>query len=374
MNRKITMEKLSRKLFLRYNIPSIMSNKVSIGIVGLPNVGKSTLFNALLKKSVADVANYPFCTIEPNVGIIEVPDERLTRLAEIVNIEKIVPAVVEFYDIAGLVKNASKGEGLGNQFLSHIREVSAIIHVVRLFEDQEIIHVDKEYNPNNDIATVETELILADLQTLAKQKEPKINASKEEKAIFQTVLKLKQILNTGIPARKINLSDDEKKQIQSLHLLTIKPVIFLFNVSETQLEKKQETEENIKIIMHAIDTNAQCLYLCVKMENDMVSLGLTRLIQQAYQTLGLISFLTAGIKEVRAWTIPVGTNAPQAASVIHSDFEKHFIRADVARFEDFIECKGWTNTRELGKVKTVGRDYIMKEGDVIDFKVRPNRI
>lgn len=363
-----------------------MSNKVSIGIVGLPNVGKSTLFNALLKKSVADVANYPFCTIEPNVGIIEVPDERLPKLAKIVGTEKIVPAAVEFYDIAGLVKNASKGEGLGNQFLSHIREVSTIVHVIRLFEDQDIVHVDEKYTPNSDIATIETELIFADLQTLEKQKESKMNGSREERAVYNTACKVKEILNTGISVRKINLSDDEKKHLQPLHLLTMKLVIYLFNVSETQLLQRVETGKRITIIMKDVDEEAERLLLCVKMENDMVALspdeqqeylrashldetGLNRLIQKTYQTLGLISFLTAGVKEVRAWTIPIGTTAPQAAGVIHSDFEKHFIRADIVPFDIFVKEGGWTTCRERGKVQTVGKDYVVKDGDVIEFKV-----
>ncbi len=359
---------------------------LKIGIVGLPNVGKSTLFNALLKKSVADVANYPFCTIEPNVGIVEVPDDRLIKLAQIVKTEKIIPAVVEFYDIAGLVKNASKGEGLGNQFLSYIREVSAIVHVVRLFEDKDIIHMEEKYNPQNDIATIETELMLADFGTLERQREPKMNASKQEKAQYQTVCKIKQLLNTSIPVRKMILTDDEKINIQSLHLLTIKPVVYLFNVSENQLGHREETEKRISETINSIDKNAPWLYLCAKMENDMASFtdeeqrtylqsfhltetGLTRLIKKAYDMLGLISFLTAGEKEVRAWTIKKGTSAPQSAGVIHSDFEKHFIRADVIGFDDFIKCNGWIIARERGKVKTVGKDYSMKEGEVVEFRV-----
>lgn len=359
---------------------------LSVGIVGLPNVGKSTLFNALLKKQVAAVANYPFCTIEPNVGVIEVPDDRLPILAKIVGTETIVPAAVEFYDIAGLVKNASKGEGLGNQFLSHIREVTTIVHVVRLFEDSEIVHVDAKYDPNNDIATIETELIIADLQTLEKQKEPKNNASKEEKIIYQTVCKIKKTLNTGIPVRNMTLSEDEKKHLRLLNLLTVKTVIYLFNVSENQLAQKEETEKRIEAVMQKIDKIAPHLYLCAKMENDIVAFshdeqhiylqsfnlkdtGLNRLIKKAYQSLGLISFLTAGVQEVRAWTINTGTSAPQAAGAIHSDFEKHFIRADVISYADFVKCKGWTQAREIGKVQIVGRDYVIKDGDVVEFKV-----
>jgi GTP-binding protein YchF len=367
--------------------------KLSIGIVGLPNVGKSTLFNALLKKQIAEVANYPFCTIEPNIGVIEVPDERLPVLAKIVNTTKIIPAVVEFYDIAGLVRGASTGEGLGNKFLSHIREVAAIVHVVRLFDDKNITHVANKIDPLDDIKTIETELILADLQTLEKQKEPKgSSTSKEEKERWQVIQKVKEQLNKGITLNRQNLTDEEKILIKPLNLLTSKNVIYLFNVSENQLENKKEIKEKIHQIFtdynrfQPISTDYNYLYLSAKLESEIVVLseseqkeylkqygleesGLNRLIKKAYETLGLISFLTAGVKEVRAWTIKKGTLAPQAAGVIHSDFEKHFIKADVIPYEKFVEASGWTKARERGLVLTVGKDYEIKDGEVVEFKV-----
>jgi len=373
--------------------------KLSIGIVGLPNVGKSTLFNGLLKKQVAQVANYPFCTIEPNVGVIEVPDERLPVLAKIVNTEKIIPAIVEFYDIAGLVKGASTGEGLGNKFLSHIREVEAIVHVVRLFDDKNITHVSNKIDPLEDIKTIETELILADLQTLEKQKEPKSPTSlKEEKQRWQIIQKVKEQLNKGVSVNRQNLTDEQKTIIKPLNLLTAKNVIYLFNVSEKELENKKEIENKISEIIKQISSpinnktsnqqlvTSNYLYLSAKLESEIVVLneneqkeylkqynleesGLNRLIKKAYETLGLISFLTAGVKEVRAWTIKKGTLAPQAASVIHSDFEKHFIKADVIPYEKFVEIGGWTKAREKGLVQTVGKDYEINEGEVVEFKV-----
>lgn len=356
--------------------------KLSIGIVGLPNVGKSTLFNALLKKQVADAANYPFCTIEPNVGIVEVPDERLPVLAKIVKTDKLVPAAVEFYDIAGIVKGASVGEGLGNKFLSHIREVSAIVHVVRLFEDPNVIHVSNKVDPKSDIDTIESELILADLETLSKQREPRGNASKDEHARYEVIKKLKVELNKGTPARNVVLNDDEKPLMRDLNLLTVKPIIYAFNVSEEQLTAKEETIAKI----NTLGVGSNWLFFNAKLENDVLSLspeeqkeylnqygleetGLNRLIKKSYEILGLISFLTAGTLEARAWTIEKGMTAPQAAGVIHTDFEKHFIKADILPYPDFVDQSGWVKAREVGKVQIVGRDYVMKDGDVVEFKV-----
>jgi len=354
---------------------------LSVGIVGLPNVGKSTLFNALLKKQLAYVANYPFCTIEPNVGVVEVPDKRLPVLAKIVKTEKIIPATVEFYDIAGLIKGASEGEGLGNQFLAHIREVSVILHIVRMFEDENVVHVDK-VNPLSDMETIEAELILADLATLDKQKEPRLNAKKEEKLKFDIIRKLKKDLDEGILAKDVDLSLDEKALISSLGLLTLKPVLYVFNISEKQLSDL----DNIKKEIEKIVPSGNFLIFSAKFENEILSLsekeqkdylkeyhlediGLNRLIKKSYSLLGLISFLTAGEKEVHAWTIKKGTLAPQAAGVIHTDFEKNFIKVDVISFDSFVECEGWIKARELGKVKTMGKDYIVCDGDVVEFKI-----
>lgn len=360
---------------------------LKVGIVGLPNVGKSTLFNALLKKQVADVANYPFCTIEPNVGIIEVPDERLAKLAMVVETEKIVPAAIEFYDIAGLVRGASEGAGLGNKFLSHIRETSLIVHVVRLFEDKNITHVDEVFNPEQDIATIETELILADLTMLDKQREPKSNASKEEKAAWETVKFVKEKLNQGQSARELELSEDQLDHMKQYNLLSLKPVLFLFNVSEPQLMDPKGTEEKIKTLLVSLNkSDNPYLYLCAKLEQELSVLepeeqveylatynldksGLDRLVKQAYDSLWLISFLTAGKIEARAWTIQRGTLAPQAAGAIHTDFEKKFIKAEIANYQTFIDLGGWVKAREAGKVILGGKDYVMKDGDVVDFKI-----
>jgi len=375
--------------------------KLSIGIVGLPNVGKSTLFNAILKKQVAEAANYPFCTIEPNIGVVEVPDERLSVLAKIVKTEKIVPAIVEFYDIAGLVKGASKGEGLGNKFLSHIREVAAIVHVVRLFDDDNVIHVANKISPTDDMTIIDEELLFADLETLNKQKEPKMNATKDELATYELVQLLKKELNQGTPARKIKLGIEEQQLVKPLNLLTLKPVLFVFNVSEKQLENIKETQEFIDKLLNcqiagnslttsnvaeAVQQFNNFIILNAKLENEVLTLpeneqkeylkqfnledtGLNRLIKKSYEILGLISFLTAGIIEARAWTIKKGTFAPQAAATIHTDFEKKFIKADIVTYKDFVSCNGWVRAREQGKVISAGRDNIMKDGDVVEFKI-----
>ena len=368
---------------------------LKVGIVGLPNVGKSTLFNALLKKQLAYAANYPFATIEPNIGVVEVPDDRLEKLADsIASLQNdvrppIVHATVEFFDIAGLVRGAHKGEGLGNQFLSHIREVSVIVHVVRLFEDDNIIRVASAVNgPIDDIAIINEELIFADLSTLSKQHEPKGNVDKKDKFAWDTFQKVKKELNNGILVKNQVLSEDETEVVKPLNLLTIKPQIFVFNISENQLTNKQETEQKIQKILSDANKKDEYIYLCVKLENDILTLpendqieyltsfgltqtGMDQLIKTAYKTLNLISYLTAGEKEARAWTITKGTDAQNAAGVIHSDFIKKFIRADIVNFKDFVEANGWVKARENGKVQSVGRDYIMKDGEVADFKIAP---
>lgn len=363
---------------------------LSVGIVGLPNVGKSTLFNALLKKQQAYVANFPFATIEPNIGVVPVPDERLSKLAEVTkksenmaSLPPEVPATVEFVDIAGLIAGASKGEGLGNKFLSHIRETSAICHVLRAFSDPDIVKQGVT-DPKTDLDTIETELKLADLQTLENQKDPGNTPDKDLIKRWEIVLKLKSAVQKGIPAREVDLTEEEGKIAKQLSLLSSKPVLVCLNVDEADLKNAHSLEvefaENLKLTLD------QVVVICARTESELAELspedqkiymedigikesGLERLVQKAFKTLGLITFLTAGEKEVRAWTIKEGISAPEAAGVIHTDFIKKFIKADVCDFKDFVSLGGWKSAREEGKVRSEGRDYIIKDGDVIEFKI-----
>ena len=354
---------------------------LSIGIVGLPNAGKSTLFNALLSRQIANCAPYPFCTIEPNVGVVEVPDPRLKVLAEIVHSTKIVPAIVEFKDIAGLVAGASKGEGLGNKFLSHIRESAAIVHVLRAFPDQNVVR-ESQINPFYDFEIVKTELCLADLQTLEKQTEPKgSTASKEDKKRWETVLKIRRGLEDGVEVRKMDLNEEEREIVNPLFLLTAKPAIFVLNVSE---EDAGKTGGQLREKWDLVNVG-EIIPICAKVEMELSDLvederkdyleelgllesGLEKLIKKGYEILGLQTFLTAGEKEVRAWTIQKGAKAPEAAGVIHTDFEKGFIKAEVVGYEDFVELGGWKGAAEKGKIRLEGKDYVMREGDVVEFK------
>lgn len=367
---------------------------LSVGIVGLPNVGKSTLFNALLKRQTAFVANYPFATIEPNIGVVPVPDSRLEVLADIVASESggdpstrtssslrtngrppIVPASVRFVDIAGLVAGAAEGQGLGNKFLSHIREVNIICHVVRFFEDPNIVHVSGSVDAKRDIEIINAELILADLQTLEAQSLKLKAQNQNEKLKAEIIDKLKKELNTGKLAKDINLTDEEKEAVRDLHLLTMKPVIYVANVAEGEVTKELNINNLIPIMpisakieseLSSLSTEDQMVYL---KELGMKEAGLDRLIRLAYETLGLISFLTCGEKEVRAWTIEKKMRAPQAAGVIHTDFEKGFIKADVVSFDEFVKYGGWLKCREVGKVRMEGKEYVMQDGDVVEFKV-----
>ena len=363
--------------------------QLKVGIVGLPNVGKSTLFNALLKKQQAYVANFPFATIEPNIGIVPVPDERLGTLSSVVKesegLEKLppeVPATVEFLDIAGLIAGAHKGEGLGNKFLSHIREVSAICHVVRAFSDDNIVKQGVS-SPKEDLEVVETELKLADYQTLEKQKDPGNTPNKELIKWWSVVTKLKEALSSGKAAREVDLSSEEAEICKGLSLLTSKPILVVLNVDEGDLKRAEEMELDFssKLGLQA----DQIISICAKVESELAELseadqktylrdlgvensGLERLIKKAFSTLGLITFLTAGEKEVRAWVIRKGMNAQEASGVIHTDFIKNFIKADVIGFEDFV-AYGWKKAREEGKVRSEGREYIVQDGDVVEFKV-----
>ncbi|MEI6039997.1 MAG: redox-regulated ATPase YchF [Candidatus Berkelbacteria bacterium] len=346
---------------------------LKIGIVGLPNVGKSTLFNALVKGSHAESANYPFCTIEPNIGIVEVPDERLAKLAKIEKSVKIVPAVVEFVDIAGLVKGASKGEGLGNKFLAAIRECDAIAQVVRFFEDENITHVANKVSPTDDIYTIETELQLADIATVEKRLESakkELKTNKEMADLISALEKIKTLLYAGQNAREASLNEKETKQVKLLELMTMKPVLYIANCSEDQLKSFNDDKfipisAKIESELNELDDAEKKEYLA---ELGLETSGLEKLIKEAYKTLGLISYLTAGVQETRAWTIHEGWTAPQAAGVIHGDFERGFIAAETIKYTDFVANNGWAGCRPKGLVKTQGKEYVMHDGDIVLFR------
>ena len=362
---------------------------MKLGVVGLPNVGKSTLFNAITQAK-AEIANYPFCTIEPNVGVVAVPDERLDKLAALYDSKKITPTYLKFVDIAGLVKGASRGEGLGNKFLSHIREVDAIVHVVRCFEDADVTHVSDKIDPVADMDTINLELVLADLETVKSRLEKaKALLNKGDRSYASEVGALDKVyaaLSEGKPARSVALDVEEKAKVNELFLLTAKPVVYAANISESDLGKSEDGLPAVaRVRRRAAEEGAQPLVICAKVEEELSSLddgekqmfldsygieesGLNRLVKKCYELLGLISYLTAGEKETRAWTVERGTKAPQAAGKIHSDFERGFIRAEVVPYQTLLECGNYTNAKERGKVRSEGKDYEIKDGDVVLFR------
>ena len=362
---------------------------MKLGIVGLPNVGKSTLFNSLTKAG-AESANYPFCTIDPNVGVVAVPDFRLQKLAALYDSQKITPAVIEFVDIAGLVKGASKGEGLGNQFLSNIREVDAIVHVVRCFEDPNVIHVDGSVDPLRDIETIDLELIFSDLEVLERRISKTARSAINDKSLakeVETLKALKAHLGDGKLARSyVPADEDEAAFIASLNLLTAKPVIFAANVSEDDVADDGASNPHVAAVRKfAEENNSEVFVICAQIEQEIAELdddekkmfledlglsesGLDKLIAASYRILGLISYLTVGVTETRAWTIKVGTKAPQAAGKIHSDFERGFIRAEVVSYQDLIDCGSYNAAKEKGLVRLEGKDYVVKDGDVVLFR------
>ena len=361
---------------------------MKLGIVGLPNVGKSTLFNSLTKAG-AESANYPFCTIDPNVGIVPVPDERIYKLGEMYHTKKVTPAVVEFVDIAGLVKGASKGEGLGNQFLANIREVDAIVHVVRCFEDPNVIHVDGSVDPMRDIETITLELIFADLEVLERRISRVAKSARMDKEAgkeHEFLLQVKECLESGKCASAMEVSEDDQKYFDALNLLTAKPVIYAANVSEDDLADDGASNEGVaKVREYAAENGSEVFVICASIEAEIAELdedekamfledlgitesGLDKLISASYRTLGLMSFLTAGEDECRAWTIKIGTKAPQAAGKIHSDFERGFIKAEVVNWEVLLREGSLAAAREKGLVGMEGKDYVVKDGDVILFR------
>jgi ribosome-binding ATPase len=360
------------------------------GIVGLPNVGKSTLFNALTSQQAALAANYPFATIEPNIGVVAVPDERLEPLAKLVKTNTIIPATVEFVDIAGLVRGASQGEGLGNQFLANIRETDTVVQVVRCFEDEGIVHVEGSIDPKRDIETIQIELALADLSTVERRRDKAQKTAKggdkTARSEIAVLDKIQPLLEDGKPARLASLTDDERLIARGFFLLTMKPTIYAANVDEAMLSENPEGNTHVRAVRGIAESeSAEFIIICAQLEAELVELplderkdylealnvegsGVDRLIKSAYRLLGLMSFLTAGEKEVRAWTIPQGTRAPQAAGVIHSDIERGFIRAETVRYDQLMQAGSYAAAREQGLLRLEGKEYVMQEGDVVHFR------